>query len=1150
MTRPAGSPATYVPVLPLQMQANHVLSQDVIMTATIPVDATSPRPVAVFTNPASGGTAGNAQVEALAIVNEGGGKKLCHIARDLSTDGGWRAIHLFEGHAAEQVAAGVSYAGTSDAEVHGVFIAAGQLFATSLQADGQNWSAPAAIDGALPGSPRVAYSPNGRLVVYGANAKGDLVTVYQPQPGGPFKTTVCTVQGALAGGDFQLCLTDESTFNILVNINQAPYQIVGTLGSTDNDSLSPIPNFTEKLKQVALGYWNPGQSALTFLLVEEDGTLHAWTEGAGSSEKIPGSDVVQATGHVSQDADGNPLLNVYCIDKQQQLSVLHQSQRKPWGDDGRPRWVPLVPLHGNVGHVASDMNPAVAPSLFALDAGDYSLRLHAQSADSKMWRSENLLQHKAQAYEVVRFRSEIRIVDGRGRALPNHPVTLAVEKGCSAVDVAAGGMLHPVDETGITLTTDANGKLTVAVLATGGLVCPNLVVSSDGLVTSLQERTVKPAGAVHDYLAGKGTLNPTNPGGALPVFDEKGVTLAKATLDGQPLAPGASDSKLAASAAAAIHNGALVALDQKPAGLQGFGGSLVASTAFFEAFPDEAALRAHMARHLQNQVGGFWDELADFFGDIFEGIKNAVIKIAHFVVDIARGLVNLVLDIAGKIANAFGLPIDGIEKASNFMNGVFNAVDAGIDKVADWLKALFDFKNTKMAVQSGIEGLPPYAIKLAGKAQGIIDHWFSQQKDSVKSALEAMKTRYAQHTFGGLPNWQDPCAAPSSKPVAGGAAPSDVTDNPHHNWLQEKVSSYAPDASGQSLDGSIDELWKTVDLHLADSGKEFNAALKDFKTVVWTLVCDPGDFATTGIPALIDMVEEVTLAILDLLDALADALVALIATGFNELDKVFRAELPLGFLNTLWGWIAKMGGHPEDGVLNLYSLSSLLIALPTTLIYKLAVGVDHQPFPDGKLPAPQALTAQAAFQMPWQAVLTSDVLRMVQVVPAGAADFLAAKTPTWLSAVNVGFSGAVWVLRHGYPEQWKEILVGLALSGPALFAAIVEAIERYRELDTDQANDLVAVLTTIGGLGALGYGIYTDIEEDTFHKRPGMFSASLLTPLPMMFGWLTLSSIRNNPEAAPFAIAGNLVFDTVGYVGGGLELMLDTLERRPKTGEA
>jgi hypothetical protein len=382
----------------------------------------------------------------------------------------------------------------------------------------------------------------------------------------------------------------------------------------------------------------------------------------GCQPRDPWQQVTQATGHVNLDRNGNPLLNVYTIDKQERLSVLHQSIRKSWNDDGSPRWTPLLPLHPGVARVASDMNPAAALSLFALDAGDYSLRLHAQDAGSRMWNSENLLQHKTEAYEVVRYRTEIRIVDGNGRAVPNHQVTLTVEKDGSAVNVAAGGSLHQVDEKGTNLTTDASGKLTVAVLATGGLVCPNLVVSCDGLTASVEERTVMPAGGIHDYLSGKGTLNPTNPGGPLPVFDADGTTLAKATVGGKPLAPSAGDSKLAAAAAGAIQNGALVALGKKPAGVRGFGGSLRRDNPFFEVFHTEAALQAHLTTHQLLRVDGFWDDLWDFFGDIFEGIKNAVIKIAHFVVDVVRGLVNLTLKIAEGIAKALDLPIDGIEK--------------------------------------------------------------------------------------------------------------------------------------------------------------------------------------------------------------------------------------------------------------------------------------------------------------------------------------------------------------------------------------------------------------------------------------------------------------------------------------------------------
>jgi hypothetical protein len=63
---------TYKPVLPITAEWNTVLSQDVITTASIPVDSSSASPVGVFTNSASGGNAENEEVEALAILNQGG----------------------------------------------------------------------------------------------------------------------------------------------------------------------------------------------------------------------------------------------------------------------------------------------------------------------------------------------------------------------------------------------------------------------------------------------------------------------------------------------------------------------------------------------------------------------------------------------------------------------------------------------------------------------------------------------------------------------------------------------------------------------------------------------------------------------------------------------------------------------------------------------------------------------------------------------------------------------------------------------------------------------------------------------------------------------------------------------------------------------
>lgn len=1149
----SADPTPNKPLLPGGVYSSSVLSQDIITSASVLVDSTSAAPVAAFTNPTGG------EAEALAVVN----KQICHITRDRQTDSGWRAIPLFDGQAAEQVAAAVPFQTTA----YGFFIDdGGQLHSTQLGADGKTWSAPVAVADGLMSHPRVAYTGSGAVVIYGVSPKGDLVTAHQKGMTDPFTAMVHPVEGALAGDDFQLCMTDEDAFTILANVNAKAYTIIGDITQTGVVGPAPAPQFTDKLKHVALGYASPAGESLTaiFLLVAEDegkkcSALHCWSQvggGEASVQKIANASIILATGHVSMDNS----LHVYAIDDRLGLWVLHQSSLQPWRDDGAPNWAPFLPLDTGIGRVVSDMNPAPVPSLFAIDGGDYSLRLHALDPVSRMWQSQKILQHKAEAYEVTRHRVEIRVLDGNARALPNHAVNVTVEKGGSAVEVWAGGRLHLVDEQGVTLTTDITGKLTVAIIATEhGLACPNLVVSSEGL----PKATVRPAGGLHEYLSGKGTLNPTNPsdrgGGPLPQFAGDGKTLKTAKVNGVLLAPGASDSNsgptTAADVTGAIQKGARFALGDTPPGVYGFGGSLVKGRTSFEVFDTAEAFRAHCEAAGLTKVGGFWDELKHFFGDIFEGIKNFVIKIAHFVVDVARSIVQFTLDLAEFTGQLLHLDISGIEKAASFMHGFFNSVDADIDKVVKWLEALFDFGDiwrTKMAIEEGVKKFCPYMVDRALAAQKVFDGWFAKQKVAVNKAFDEIEAQYKGRTFDQLGNWQNPSAPPSREPIhgAGKAAPSDFTDNPHHNWLHDKVTSYSPDTSALTLGNSVDELWKTVERHLADSGHEFMAAITKLREAVWTTITDPSSFATKGIPDLLEMFRDLALAGLDLLDALVDSVAALIGTVMQFIDGLLETELPLGFLNTLWKWMAEAAGYPDDTKLNLYSLSALLAALPCTLIFKLIEGVDQQPFPSGKLPAP--LPGPAATRlgvtMPWQSVVTSDVLRMVQVIPAGAADFMASDSPGWLTGVNIVWGGAIWVLRHGYPSQWEELGVAMLLSGGLVGRFIPNAIQAWRSLDKDIANDIVAGLSTVYGFVAFGLGC----KYFPPPARPGQQAAVLLLPHPCMYAWLTLSAIRNNPEDAPEAIGGNMFFDALGYIGGGVALLVDTLQHKnnPMVAEA
>src|SRR5262249_14974098 len=200
-----------------------------------------------------------------------------HVLRKRETDGGWSVVPLYGGQSAEQVAAGVAYSGTASAKVYGFFIHEKKLFWTSLGDDGATWSSAKEVSGAAITRLRVAYSPKGRVVLYGANSSGNLVTVFQTGAGSDFISNECATQGLLSD-DFQLCMSDEADWTIAANVEGQAYLLTGVLDAKQASSCAKA-SFSDKLQRVALGYWSSSQNTLIFLLVDGDGALHAWSQG-------------------------------------------------------------------------------------------------------------------------------------------------------------------------------------------------------------------------------------------------------------------------------------------------------------------------------------------------------------------------------------------------------------------------------------------------------------------------------------------------------------------------------------------------------------------------------------------------------------------------------------------------------------------------------------------------------------------------------------------------------------------------------------------------------------------------------------------------------------------------------------------------------
>ena len=310
-------------------------------------------------------------------------------------------------------------------------------------------------------------------------------------------------------------------------------------------------------------------------------------------------------------------------------------------------------------------------------------------------------------------------------------------------------------------------------------------------------------------------------------------------------------------------------------------------------------------------------------------------------------------------------------------------------------------------------------------------------------------------------------------------------------------------------------------------------------------------------PYLLESVNKLIDAVLMLCDAIVDAFMGIAELAMDSLEALINTELDLGFLNTVWKWVATAAGYPNDSKLTMAALISLMAAFPCTVIYKLIDGVANEPFPTGQFPMGRKLeivpgTSAFGIDMPWGCQLASTILQIIYVVPAGLGDYLGNDAPWWVTAITIGFSIAIWALAHGYPDlstlEWTitgVVVANLLWIAPAVYFVVQSVATAFLQKVKENFGDIADVIITV--YGVLRF-IVAAVLDFVTTVNPGQAIANILIPLPSIFGFCNMSTFRDDPDVAPFAIAVNLVFDFIGYVGGGVIEMIEVVasKRQPE----
>jgi hypothetical protein len=1004
------SQSLYTP--PLTFTANSCLSEDYLLTTDIPVN-TAPGSVAMWQN-------AEGRSEALVIDPN---NKLSHIYRDPDSDSGWSSQPVAAELKVGEVVVAKDAGGTVNAFLS--VGAGGDLYHLRQNPDGSwpdkpddlqreatrlsvepyylfDWTkhkvaqAGLLVCGVTPNFQQVwvgTYATNGTWTwnqftdskiqelipsTFGIQVSG--------MPSGPVVNELVVVLSTVIDG--KMCYKSFAPSNL----KQQPYPKDWTPVAAMQGPAAPttLVDFARVQAAESLG---------CLLAIDKNGSL--WIMYLTS---VSGSDSVRAYFHQvptvtaarvsgTQQPQNPALVQLYVTDVNGSLWVVRQSQT-----DGSniPTWDDPVPLDDDVYRTVTPKGSNSRAEAFALGASPTglettTLRLFSQDPTTTDWAVLPVQQSAPPDEDpthVSSYLTTVTVSDANG--VPALGEEVKITSLTSPVTIWVNGSAYDVDsDQPVSCQTDFTGKLNIMSPAMG-LHTPSLILTTDGSTDGQAASiTVNPYQQVHDYLAGgdNTTLND------LPAFNGTALQNAKGA-DGNRLVPGLTSdgaqntanmikqamalrppSSPTASATSPAPRSGPPQLTASGEPAAGWKMDFSDPTTPTFAPVSSAEIAAHRTQLQGQLLGGVADDLKRFMGDVWHAIRHGAMKVDQLVVDTVNRAVHLTLKGFGDLGEIVIREGEkGIEDIVHVIHTIFAAIGAEIERVVEWLRALFnwdDILNTHKVLEYYLKNLTtPLRDLIDNHAKTGVNEFFTglEQKisDECDDLKEKLQGKNLTHLASGS-SWTTGGDMPTDN--QGTLDPSVLHSHPQHHWVFAKAQANAAGTTGLGVDADDSVLQPVADFVKAvDSAiPDIEDGLKKIGEFIRGMVKHPADIKQLVVNDLIDVIKDMVVGLLKVADGVVQALLDLADLALDGIESFLTKPTKIPLLSALFKKITK----GEE--LTVAGLLALIVAAPATLGYKLVHGVDKKLFTDAMVAqltspaptdtlraAPQALVGDAS----------------------------------------------------------------------------------------------------------------------------------------------------------------------------------------------
>lgn len=641
----------------------------------------------------------------------------------------------------------------------------------------------------------------------------------------------------------------------------------------------------------------------------------------------------QAVSHVSVGVDADQRVMLFATDAND--SRLWLLREKP-ASIGATRLEPWVPLGNTVSAVVCPAQMSSGAELFLYDLGATVQHL-AQEPVQGCWFTQAVRGPTMTAESPAHISSyalQVNALAPGNVAVPAQVIEITSDR---LTSLTVNGLVYAVDPaTPIRVETDASGRLTLGSVASA-LSSPTLdlkAMGPNGLLFSKKMRADEDA---HRRLAGED-----------PNFPVTG-----AVLKDRDLVPKHMSDQDADRAAKTLRDVSGAAVESARR-LRGEPPRAVRTTSItrISFAPGQAPVLESLGpqdwilARTSVRPGNLDFELSDIFGDVANFLKNAIAWLEDIVVKVADEVVEVVLTIGSAVRHFL---LDSIDKISDFLELFFAKLAEGIAaaaeairKAIDWLRQLFGWEDILLTAEAMnalcTKTLDFVKESLDERLPTFLEKQFKGWRAGVERAFdEAEKKLVPGLNFDGL-------VPTSNQPFAAGGPPllavygSNVAQQ--NRVRCDFVRSQVLDACAQGTatlrlpDGNaadaglLDEFIKIFETAFPREELERSAARM---RAMANQIQDARSFIEVALAEILEAFKDLMLLVLAAIEALLLAFCKLAAAAIGALEALITAVIDIPVLSGLYKEIT---GHD----LTLLHLFSLLIAVPTTILYKLVYG--------------------------------------------------------------------------------------------------------------------------------------------------------------------------------------------------------------------